>query len=135
MVSATPDSWAMICWVRRAMRTESSVGRHSASSRELVCRLWVPPSTAASAWTVTRTTLLSGCWAVRLHPAVWVWNRSIMLRLSFAPKRSFMIRAHSRRAARNLATSSRRLLWQLKKKESRPANSSTSRPLSTAACT
>ena len=24
---------------------------------------------------VVRTTLLSGCWAVRLTPAVWVWNR------------------------------------------------------------
>ena len=31
----------------RAMRAEKSVGRPSASSNALVCRLWVPPSTAA----------------------------------------------------------------------------------------
>src|SRR5660398_166228 len=40
-----------------------------------------------------------------------------------------------RRAALYLATSSSRLLWALKKKERCPANSSTSRPASTAACT
>ena len=45
-----------------------------------------------------------------------------------APKRSRMIRAHSRRAARNLATSSKKLLWPLKKNDSRGANASTSRP-------
>ena len=38
-----------------------------------------------------------------------------------------------RRAARNLATSSRRLLWALKKKDRRALNFSTSRPRSTAA--
>jgi hypothetical protein len=32
MVFATPVSWAMICWVRSAMRTASSVGSASASS-------------------------------------------------------------------------------------------------------
>src|SRR3990170_7137520 len=83
------------------MRTESSVGSESASSRELVCRDCVPPSTAASAWTVTRTTLLSGCWAVSDDPAVWVWNRSIQERGSFARNRSLMILAHRRLAARN----------------------------------
>ena len=41
-----------------------------------------------------------------------------------APNRSRMIEAHSRRAARYLATSSKRLLWALKKKLSRGANSS-----------
>ena len=39
-----------------------------------------------------------------------------------------MIRAHIRRTARNLAISWKTLLWQLKKKASRGANSSTSRP-------
>ncbi len=41
----------------------------------LVCSDWVPPSTAASAWSATRTTLFSGCWAVSVEPAVWVWKR------------------------------------------------------------
>ena len=60
MVSATPDSWARICWVRRAMRTASSLGSESASSIELVCSDWQPPSTAARAWTATRTMLFCG---------------------------------------------------------------------------
>ena len=45
-----------------------------------------------------------------------------------APNRSRMIFAHMRRAARNLATSSNRSFWATKKKDSRPAKSSTSRP-------
>ena len=40
-----------------------------------VCRLWQPPSTAASAWSATRTTLLSGCCAVSVTPPVWTWKR------------------------------------------------------------
>ncbi len=81
----TPDSWARICCVRRAMRAFSSVGRASVSSSELVCSDCVPPSTAASAWTVVRTTLLYGCWAVSEQPAVWVWKRSIQERGFLAP--------------------------------------------------
>ncbi len=61
------------------MRALTSVGRARASSRLLVCRLWVPPQTAAMAWTVVRTMLLSGCWAVRVLPAVCVWKRNIWL--------------------------------------------------------
>ena len=52
-----------------------------------------------------------------------------------APKRSRMIVAHIRRAARNFATSWKTLLWPLKKKARRGAKSSTSRPASIAACT
>ena len=37
-VSVTPDSSAMICWVLRASRAASSLGRESASSQLLVCR-------------------------------------------------------------------------------------------------
>ena len=117
------------------MRTARSVGRASASSIELVCSDWQPPRTAASACTVTRTMLFSGCWAVSMLPAVWAWKRSISERGSRAPNRSRMSRAHSRRAARNLATSSRRSLWALKKNDSWGAKLSTSRPASTAACT
>ena len=52
------------------------LGRAMASSKALVCSDWVPPSTAARAWTVTRTTFTSGCCAVSWTPAVWVWNRA-----------------------------------------------------------
>ena len=135
MKSATPDSWPITCCVRSAMVAASSVGRPSASSKLLVCSDWVPPSTAASACTVTRTTLTSGCCACSVTPAVWVWKRSIKLFGFLAPKRSRMMRAHIRRAARNFATSSRKLLWPLKKNDRRGAKSSTSSPASIAACT
>ena len=46
----------------------------------------------------------------------------------FGPNRSFMIRAQRRRAARNLATSSRKSRWELKKKDNRGAKASTSSP-------
>ena len=47
-----------------------------------------------------RTTLLSGCWAVSVEPAVCVWKRSSSERASFAPKRSRMIlRPHAPRRA------------------------------------
>ena len=102
---------------------------------EFVCSDWQPPSTAASAWMATRTTLFSGCWAVSVLPAVWAWKRSICERGSRAPKRSRMTRAHSRRAARNFATSSSRWLCALKKNDSCGAKSSTSCPASRAALT
>mmetsp|Transcript_8330 Transcript_8330/g.15727 ORF Transcript_8330/g.15727 Transcript_8330/m.15727 type:complete len:231 (-) Transcript_8330:631-1323(-) len=47
-----------ISCVLRAMRDENSVGSPIASSKEFVCRLWVPPRVAARASTVVRTTLL-----------------------------------------------------------------------------
>ncbi len=106
-----------------------------ASSKELVCSDWVPPSTAASACTATRTMFTSGCCAVSCTPAVWVWKRSICDLGFFAPKRSVMIFAQIRRAARNLATSSRIEVRETKKKESRGAKSSTANPASIAACT
>ena len=52
-----------------------------------------------------------------------------------APNRSRMMRAHMRRAARNFATSSSRVVRETKKNASRGANSSTSCPDSTAAFT
>ena len=91
----------------------------------------VPPSTAASACSAVRTTLLYGCCAVSDTPAVWVWNRSCHERGFFAPKRSRIASAHSVRAARNLAISSKKSLCELKKNEIRGTNSSTSSPAST----
>ena len=79
--------------------------------------------------------LFSGCWAVSVTPPVCVWKRSRSERSSVAPKRSRMIVAHIRRAARNFATSWKTLLWPLKKKARRGAKSSTARPASIAACT
>ena len=85
MVLAAPDSWARICWVRSAIRTASSVGSASASSKEFVCSDWVPPSTADSASSAVRTTLLKGCCAVSETPAVCEWQRISSERSSFAP--------------------------------------------------
>ena len=84
---------------------------------------------------MVRTTLLSIDWAVRLLPAVWTWKRHICERGLWLPNRSRTIRAHIRRAARNLATSSKSSLQAAKKKLSRPAKSSTSRPRAIAAST
>ena len=68
-------------------------------------------------------------------PEVWVWKRSMRLEGFWAPKRSFMIVAQSRRAARNFATSSRKFGLLTKKKESRGAKASTSSPARIAAST
>ena len=121
--------------MRSAIVALRSVGSASASSNPFVCRLWPPPQTAEKAWIATRTMLFSGCCAVRVEPPVWAWKRSIRLRSSPAPKRSRISSAHSMRAARNLATSWKKSLCALKKKDSRRANASTARPASTAACT
>ncbi len=67
----------MTSWVLRAIRAEKSVGSATASSRLLVCRLCVPPSTAASASSVVRMTLLYGSCSVSETPDVWQWVRSI----------------------------------------------------------
>ena len=51
----------MIVCVLRAIRAENGVGRAIASSKELVCRLCVPPSTRRRGpRMVVRTTLLYG---------------------------------------------------------------------------
>ena len=124
----TPVSSAITCCVRTASLTASSVGSASASSKELVCSDCVPPSTPASASTVVRTTLLSGCCAVSDTPAVCVWKRISHERGLFAPKVSRSSRAQIRRAARYLAISSKKSICALKKKLSRGAKSSTSIP-------
>ena len=77
----------------------------------------------------------SGCWAWSVTPPVWVWKRIICECALSEPKRSRTISAHIRRTARNFATSWKTLLWQLKKKASRGANWSISRPRSSAAST
>ena len=79
--------------------------------------------------------LFCGCWAVSVTPPVWVWKRSVCALGFVAPKRSRMMCAHIRRAARNFATSWKTLLWPLKKNASRGPNSSTESPASSAACT
>src|SRR2546430_8792865 len=62
--------------------------------------------------------LFSGCCAVREEPAVCAWKRRSSELGSLAWKRSRMILAHRRRAARYLAISSSKSLCALKKKES-----------------
>jgi len=75
----------------------------------------------------------SGCCAVSVEPPVCAWKRSASAFGFVAPKRSPMMRAQRRRAARNFATSTKKSLCALKKKESRSPNSSGDRPASTAA--
>ena len=88
----------------------------------------MPPSTPASAWIATRVRLFSGCWALRETPAVCVWKRIQVERSFSAPNRSPASLYQMRRAARNLAISSKKSLWLLKKKLSRGAKSSKRRP-------
>ena len=116
----TPVSWAITCWVRSAIRTASSVGSASASSKELVCSDWVPPSTPGErldrrADDVDERLLGgqrdAGGLRVEAHPQ--------RLLGSLAPKVSRSSRAQIRRAARYLAISSKKSMWALKKKESR----------------
>ena len=54
----TPISSISTCWVRSAISAACSLGRAKVSSKALVCNEFVPPSTAASASTAVRTTLL-----------------------------------------------------------------------------
>ncbi len=93
-----------------------------------MCNEFVPPSTAASASTAVRVTLLSGCCAVSDTPAVWVWNRSHCARGSVAPYTSRIHRAQMRRAARNFAISSKKSMCASKKKLRPGANLFTSMP-------
>ena len=93
----------------RAMRAANSVGSAIASSKELVCRLCVPPSTAAIASTVVRTMLLYGSCSVSDTPDVWQCVRSID-EPGFCGSNWLMMRAHSRRAARSLATSMKKFM-------------------------
>ena len=86
------------------MRALNSVGSAIASSKLLVCRLCVPPNTAAIASIVVRTMLLYGSCSVRLQPEVWQCVRSIRL-FGLLASKPFMMRHHSRRAARILAIS------------------------------
>ena len=134
-LSVMPVSSAITCCVRSASLAECSVGRASASSKPFAWMDCAPPSAADSTCRATRTTLLSGCWAVSVLPPVWAWKRSAMDFGSVAPNRSRMICAHNVRAARNFAISSMKLEWALKKNDSRGAKRSTSSPASTAACT
>lgn len=59
---------------------------------------------------------------------VWVWKRSHCALSVLAPYVSFIQRAQMRRAARNLAISSKKSRCASKKKESPGAKVSTSRP-------
>ena len=108
--------------MRSAIVAACSVGSASASSNEFVWSDCAPPQTAESAWIATRTMLFSGCCAVSVEPPVCAWKRSASARGFVAPKRSRMIPAHRRRAARNFATSWKKWLCALKKNDSRSPN-------------
>ena len=101
------DAIVAACWL----------GSARASSKLFVCSDCAPPQTAESAWIATRTTLFSGCCAVRVEPPVCAWNRSAWAVALVAPNQSRMIRAHIVRAARNFATSTKKSLCALKKND------------------
>ena len=73
--------------------------------------------------------------SVSVEPPVCAWKRSACARGFATPKRSRMIVAQSRRAARNLATSSNRVVRATKKNASRGANASTAFAISRAILT
>ena len=90
-----------------------------------------PASAAAIASTDARTTLLSGCWAVRVEPAVKAKIRSCWDRGSAAPYSSRRSRAQTRRAARNFATSWRTSVVMARKVKSVGATASIDTPART----
>ena len=104
--SATPVSWAITCWVRRASLAALAVGR--ATPRR-------PSWCAATGCRRARPRALAGSpgrgylglLRVQLDAGGLGGERSISERGSRAPNRSRITDAHIRRAARNLATSSR----------------------------
>ena len=69
-----------------------------------MCSDCVCPWTAAIASTQVRVTLLKTSCAVRLQPEVWLWVRRHS-DFGFLGSNPFTSPAHSRRAARSLATS------------------------------
>jgi hypothetical protein len=85
MTRVVPDSCWSTSWVLRAMRAEKSVGSAIASSRALVCRLWVWPWVEAIASMQVRTTLLNTSCAVRDQPEVWLCVRRLSDFGFFAP--------------------------------------------------
>ena len=129
-----PVSSARISWVLRAMRIEAGVGKANASSNELVCNDWVPPSTAASASIVVRMMLLCGSCSVRLTPEVWQCVRRARL-AGFFGTNCCISRAHNTRAARSFAISMKKFMPIPKKNDSRGANSSIASPRDNAART
>ena len=92
----------------------------------------MPPKTAAVACNVVLTTLLSISCAAKVDPAVCVWNLHIIDFSFFALNRFFIIVAQIFLAALNLAISSKKWLWLLKKKLILDEKSSTSSPFSIA---
>ena len=111
----------------RAMRAEKSVGSASASSSALVCSDWVWPWVAAIASTHVRTTLLNTSWAVSDQPDVWQCVRSDS-DLSLAGSNCSTSFAHSRRAARSLATSMKKFIPIAQKNDRRGAKASMAEP-------
>ena len=114
------------------MRAEKSVGSASASSSALVCSDWVWPCVAAIASMQVRVTLLKTSCAVKDQPDVWQWVRSGRDLSDFGSK-PLTSRAHSRRAARSLATSMKKFMPIAQKNDSRGAKASTSSPAFTPA--
>ena len=122
--------------MRSASRAAFSVGSAIASSKELVCSDWVPPSTAAERLHGDPDQVDLGLLRGELHAGgLGVEAQHLRLAGSCAPNSSRITCAQIRRAARNFATSSSSVVRATKKNDSRGAKSSTSRPAASAART
>src|SRR5699024_12057954 len=91
--------------------------RATSSSGGVVASGGVWPWVAALAPPHVRTTLLYTSWAVNDHPEVCEWVRRLN-DLSRTAPRSLTRRAHSRRAARSLATSMKKFIPIAQKNDS-----------------
>ena len=114
------------CCGRCAPRIRSAA--RSPRRSELVCRHWVPPSTAASASKAVRTMLLYGSCSCSADAAGLAMGAQHQALGPASRRSSVMIRCHSSRAARSFATSMKKFMPMAKKKLSRPAKASTSMP-------
>ena len=94
----------MMSCVLRAMRALNSVGSAMASSSALVCSDCVPPNTAAMAFDGGAHHVVVGSCSVSDQPEVWQCAQHQAL-LGFLALKPSLMRHHSRRAARILATS------------------------------
>ena len=102
---------------RRELASAARSPRRSCSCAGSACRRAPPPALRRRC---ARCCCTGSC-SVSDTPDVWQCVRSIFEPGFFAP-RSFMMRAHRRRAARSFATSMKKFMPIAKKNESRPAN-------------
>jgi hypothetical protein len=121
-VLATAVLAAMICCVRKRDARRFFRRQRQRLVAPLQCSDCVPPSTAASACSATADDVVVGLLRGQRAAARLRVEAQLLRARLVASNRSRMMRAHSRRAARNFAISSRKSLCALKKNDSRWPN-------------